>query len=54
MHVPRNIYAIRLSLPTWRNEWQNHSCTMKLLVADNINYFRDGPRDLKEVTIHRF
>ena len=42
MHVPRNIYAIRQSLPTWRN----HSCNMKLLVADNINYFRDGPRDL--------
>ena len=55
MHVPRNIYAIRLFLPTWRNEWQNHSCNMKLLVADNINYFRNGPRDLpKEVTIHRF
>ena len=58
MHVPRNIYAIRQSLPTW----QNHSCNMKLLVApwtDNINsyinYFRDGPRDLpKEVTIRRF
>ena len=54
MHLPRNIYAIRQSLPTW----QNHSCNMKLLVApgaDNINYFRDGPRDLpKEVTIRRF
>ena len=49
MHVPRNIYAIRQSLPTWRD----HSCNMKLLIADN--YFRDGPRDLpKEVTIRRF
>ena len=49
MHVPRYINAIRQSLPTW----QNHSCNMKLLVADN--YFRDGPRDLpKEVTIRRF
>ena len=46
MHVPRNIYAICQSLPTWRN----HSCNMKLLVADN--YFRDGSRDLpKEVMI---
>ena len=41
-------YAIRQSPPTWRD----HSCNMKLLVADNINYFRDGPRDLpKEVMI---
>ena len=27
-----NIYAIRQYLPTWRD----HSCNMKLLVADNI------------------
>ena len=49
MHVPRHIYAIRQSLPTWRD----HSCNMNLPVADN--YFHDGPRDLpKEVTICQF